>query len=132
MTKANNNLEDALLVRARNRFRRTRISNIDVPPFIENGDYHLEKYILERKGFKEQLFYTTNSSKNLIEYGLWIIKPDGCPLETFESKNPHYAPTLKEMYDIVKKRVDSYNEKRKSKELKESEKRQKRFNRRLL
>jgi hypothetical protein len=128
MTRTKKQLENILLVKTAKRFKKTKLSKIDVQ-ITENLEHYTEKYVIEVSGFKLKLFLSENLVKNLETYGLWIQKPDGYLFETFESDNEKYAPVLKEMYESIKKREQKSNEKDTKKEEKEFNKKLRRLDR---
>jgi hypothetical protein len=123
-------LENRLLVRTARRFKRINFSRVEhelggVPP------YSLDIYLIHVKGFKEKLFKTENLTNSSEEYSLWIVKPDGCLFETFESKNESYSPILIEMYENIRKKAIQYEEKEKDKKEREAKRNERRYLRRL-
>jgi hypothetical protein len=123
MTRTNKQLENILLVKTVNRFRKTKLSQVD-SQISENSEYHIEKYTIEVNGFKLKLSLSKNLAKNSDEYKLWVIKPDGYLFEAFESNNENYAPILKQMYEDVTARIANSQKKDQKREERE-------FNRKL-
>jgi hypothetical protein len=128
MARTKKQLENLLLVKTANRFRKTKLSKIESHK-RETAESLFNQYVIEVSGFKLKLFFAKDVVKNLESYSLWIQKPDGYLFETFESDNENYAPVLKKMYENIITRIANSQKKDEKKEEKEIEKKLRRLDR---
>ena len=128
MTRTKKQLENILLVKTAKRFKRTKQQKISLQT-IGNSESYGKRYTLEVHEFKFELSFLKNLSSKLEEYKLWIIKPDGYLFETFESDNENYAPILKQMYEGLVERMKSIKIRNKEKEEREFNRRLRKLNR---
>lgn len=128
MTRTKKQLENILLVRTAERFRKTKIEKIEIKKVSQNYR-ELEEYTIELAGFKFRLYFSKDLIKNQEEGHLWILNHQGYVFESFDLSNEYCKPVIIGIYEDIQKRILGCQEKQRKKEEREFNKNLKRLDR---
>ncbi len=117
----NKQLENDVLKRAVQRFRKTNLDRIETLS-EHNALFELTSYSLKIKDFTLRLSYSKQLSNHHEICELSLNAPDGYSTDYFNSLNQDYSPLLMETYFNLRRRFAEQAEQEEIKNIKENEK----------